>query len=85
VQTRPDGPGGELAGGHVDVLPGGHGEVLRGNRGDDAGIELGSYFVERIAVNTGNRPGPARYPRGLRGVTGRAHRGRPVRDGAEPP
>jgi hypothetical protein len=27
--------------------------VLRGSRGDAAGIELGSSFVERIAVNTG--------------------------------
>ena len=37
-------------------LPGGHGEVLRGSRGDAAGAELGSSFVERIAVNTGTVP-----------------------------
>jgi len=32
--------------------------VLRGSRGDAAGIELGSSFVERIAVNTGTVPVP---------------------------
>jgi len=30
--------------------------VLRGSRGDAAGAELGSSFVERIAVNTGTVP-----------------------------
>jgi RNA-directed DNA polymerase len=30
--------------------------VLRGSRGDAAGIELGSSFAERIAVNTGTVP-----------------------------
>jgi hypothetical protein len=30
--------------------------MLRGSRGDAAGIELGSSFVERIAVNTGTVP-----------------------------
>src|SRR5204862_3101385 len=50
-------------------LPGGHGEVLRGSRGDAAGIELGSSFVERIAVNTGTVPVcPA--ARGQRAETG---------------
>jgi hypothetical protein len=27
--------------------------VLRGSRGDAAGVELGSSFIERIAVNVG--------------------------------
>ena len=31
--------------------------MLRGSRGDAAGIELGSSFAERIAVNTGTVPG----------------------------
>ena len=54
VRTRRGfGWGGKLAGGHVDVRPGGHGEVLRVSRGDAAGIELGSSFAERVAVNTG--------------------------------
>src|SRR6266536_3254385 len=44
------------AGRACGCLPGGHGEVLRGSRGDAAGIELGSSFVERIAVNTGTVP-----------------------------
>src|SRR4029450_3759007 len=50
-------------------LVGGHGEVLRGSRGDAAGAELGSFFVERIAVNTGTvRSCPAsRSQRGGRG------------------
>jgi hypothetical protein len=30
--------------------------VLRGSRGEAAGIELGSSFAERIAVNTGTVP-----------------------------
>jgi len=48
--------GGELPGRLVGAGPGGHGEVLRGNRGDAAGVEPGSSFVERIAVNTGTAP-----------------------------
>lgn len=36
--------------------PGGHEECLRRTRGDAAGTQLGSYFVERITVNTSNRP-----------------------------
>src|SRR6476659_54450 len=48
--------GGELPVSHVGAGPGGHGEVLRGSRGEAAGIELGSSFVERIAVNTGTVP-----------------------------
>jgi hypothetical protein len=58
--------------------------VLRGSRGDAAGIELGSSFVERIAVNTGTVPVcPA--ARGQRAGPGWA-RCRPTGlDGAEPP
>ena len=48
--------GGELPGRLVGVGSGGHGDVLRGNCGDAAGAELGSSFVERIAVNTGTVP-----------------------------
>ena len=55
--------GGELPGRLVDVGSGGHGEGLRGSRGDAAGTELGSSFVERIAVNTGTVPGSARPAR----------------------
>jgi hypothetical protein len=58
--------------------------VLRGSRGDAAGAELGSSFVERIAVNTGTvpvLPDPAHPAWSRAGPTvGRAGRG-----GAEPP
>ena len=48
--------------------------MLRGSRGDAAGVELGSSFVERIAVNTGtSRSCPV--PRAASaGVTGWARR-----------
>ncbi len=60
-------------------------KVLRGNRGDAAGAELGSSFVERIAVNTGTVPVLACSH--TSSVDGRAGPtvGRSVRDGAEPP
>ena len=41
--------------------------MLRGSRGDAAGLELGSSFVERIAVNTGTVP-VCPVPRGQRGI-----------------
>src|SRR5260370_40440082 len=65
-------------------LPGGHGEGLRRNRGDAAGAELGSYFDERIAVNTGTVP-VCPVVRGQRAVEGWARCRPSGRDGAEPP
>jgi hypothetical protein len=59
--------------------------VLRGNRGDAAGAELGSSFVERIAVNTGTVPVLAHsYTSSVEDWAGSIV-GRSVRDGAEPP
>jgi hypothetical protein len=47
--------------------------MLRGSRGDAAGVEPGSSFVERIAVNTGTVP-----------VLPRLGRASSAADGAEP-
>jgi hypothetical protein len=59
--------------------------VLRGSRGDAAGTESGSYFVERITVNTGTVPVlPATRAASAVRRAERVDR-RPVRDGAEPP
>ena len=76
--------GGELPGGRVGVGLGGHGDVLRGSRGEAAGIELGSFFVERITVNAGTASVPP--DRHMAGVDGRAGLivGRSGRGGAEP-
>ena len=35
---------------------GGHGEGLRRSRGDAAGAKLGAGLIDRLTVNTGNRP-----------------------------
>jgi hypothetical protein len=75
---------GELPGRRVGVGLGGHGEALRGSRGDAAGIELGSYFVERITVNAGTVPIlPERHVSDMDGRAGLIV-GRSVRGGAEP-
>jgi hypothetical protein len=58
--------------------------VLRGSRGEAAGAELGSSFVERIAVNTGTVP-VCPVLRGQRGIRAGPAVGRPAWDGAEPP
>jgi hypothetical protein len=64
---------------------GGHGEWLRRSRGDAAGIELGSSFAERIAVNTGTVPGlPGSCAASARMRAGPAV-GRSAWGGAEPP
>ena len=58
--------------------------MLRGSRGEAAGEELGSSFVERIAVNTGTVPVcPVRAASA--GVRAGPAVGRPAWGGAEPP
>jgi hypothetical protein len=58
--------------------------VLRVSRGDAAGAQLGSYFIERTALNTGTFPVlpaaalPARASRAGSAV------GRSGREGTEP-
>ena len=59
--------------------------MLRGNRGDAAGAELGSSFVERIAVNTGTVPVLACSRMSSVESWAGPTVGRSVRDGAEPP
>ena len=49
-------PGRGTSGWACGCTPGGRGEGLRGSYGDAAGIELGSSFAERIALNRGTVP-----------------------------
>ena len=68
---------GEVAG------QGGHEEGLRRTRGEAAGAKLGTYPVDRCAVNVGTIPGRPRRPASQVGG-GQARRRLSGRDGAEP-
>jgi hypothetical protein len=76
---------GELLGGHVDVRWEAPVNCCGVAGGDAAGTELGSYFVERIAVNTGTVSVlPGFRAASVEDWAGHIV-GRTGRDGAEPP